>query len=55
MIEVLKKNVGPLTWAYCIIAGLLLWSSEGPGLMNLVAIIGVLLGIAGYMSQRQEA
>lgn len=50
MLDLLLKNIGPLTWAYCILAGGILLTPEGPVpvVFKLFALLGIALGAAGF-------
>jgi hypothetical protein len=52
MIDLLKKNIGPLTWAYCIIAGGMLLTPDGPVpiIHKLFALAGIAIGAAGFIN-----
>jgi hypothetical protein len=52
MPETMKKDLGPLTWAYCILVGLMMITPEGIGpIYKLVGFVGILLGAYGFMTQ----
>lgn len=53
----MSRIIGPLTWAYAIIiGGVLLLTPEGidPIVYQVLGVVGILLGIAGFVLGRRQ-
>lgn len=49
------RNIGPLAWAYCILIGgviLITPGGVGPIVTTVAGIAGIVIGSAGFISQR---
>jgi hypothetical protein len=54
----MARFIGPLTWAYAIIiGGVLILTPEGwdPIVFTILGVVGIALGIAGFVFGRQRA
>jgi len=56
----MAKIIGPLTWAWCIIVGVLMWTPDGftclscgLNLQRALGVISILLGIGGFVLNRR--
>jgi hypothetical protein len=58
----MAKLIGPLTWAWCIIVGGLMFTPDGitciacgPTLQKVLGAISILLGIGGFVLSRRPS
>jgi hypothetical protein len=58
----MAKLIGPLTWAWCIIVGGLMFTPGGveciacgPTLQKVLGVVSILLGIGGFVLNRRPS
>lgn len=54
MIKLLTDNSLAITYGYCILAGLLLFTTDASALLRLFALVGILIGAAGFVNIRSQ-
>ncbi len=54
MIKLLTDNSLAITYGYCILAGLLLFTTDASTLLRLFALAGIVIGAAGFASSRSQ-